>query len=149
MLEAHLSSASSRKNKKKPRFVLHKHWATHLHWDFRLEKDGFLKSWAIPKGLPDRPGIRRLAIQVEDHELDYIDFQGTISKGYGAGKVKIADQGNYELIEFTSKKIRLILKGKKYHGCYNLFKINDKQWLINKLRNNKGLKKRLLTIPDN
>lgn len=80
-------------------------------------------------------------IQVEDHELDYINFQDTIFKGYVAGKVKTEDQRNYGLIEFIPKKIRLILKGKKLRGSNNMFKIKDNQWLINKLGINKGLKK--------
>ncbi|MDH5185655.1 MAG: ATP-dependent DNA ligase [candidate division WOR-3 bacterium] len=127
-----MKNQDNHKRKQKSRFVLHKHWATHLHWDFRLEKDGMLKSWAVPKGLPEKSGIRRLAIQVEDHDLDYIDFQGIITEGYGTGKVKIEDNGNYESLEFEKDRIRFFLNGKKFKGGYTLFRMKDSQWLISK-----------------
>lgn len=126
-------TASSRQ---KLRFVLHKHWATHLHWDFRLEKDGVLKSWAVPKGLPNKPGIRRLAIQVEDHELEYINFHGVIPDGYGAGKVAIDDKGTYDWLEFNQNRIKLVLKGKKIRGGFVMYRIKDKQWLISRVPEN-------------
>ncbi len=116
------------------RFVVQEHHARHLHWDFRLEKDGVLKSWAVPKGVPEKKLIKRLAIQVEDHELDYIDFEGEIEEGeYGAGTVKIWDSGTYELESESRKTIVFDLKGKRLTGKYSLVHLKDKQWLLIKL----------------
>lgn len=116
------------------RFVVQEHNASHLHWDFRLEKDGVLKSWAVPKGVPEKKGVKRLAIQVEDHDLDYIDFEGTIPEGeYGAGTVKIWDNGVYELGSETDKRLVFELKGKRLKGDYSLVHLKDKQWLLIKL----------------
>jgi len=120
----------------KSRFVVQEHWATHHHFDFRLEMEGVLKSWAVPKGLPERKGIKRLAVQVEDHPLDYINFQGKIPEGlYGAGTVKIFDKGNYELIDKTRDRISFKLKGKKLKGEYHLIKTKGKnRWLLIKTK---------------
>lgn len=116
------------------RFVVHRHEARQLHYDFRLELDGVLKSWAVPKGVPKEKGIKHLAVQVEDHPVDYIDFQGTIPEGnYGAGTVEIWDCGKYNLIEKTPKAIKFELFGKKLKGNYILFKFKDKNWLIFKM----------------
>jgi len=117
------------------RFVIQEHHSTHLHWDFRIEKKGVLKSWAVPKGLPTERAVKRLAIQVEDHELDYIDFEGTIPEGqYGAGTVRIWDKGTYELESETDKRIVFTLNGKRLHGTYALIHMKANQWLITRLK---------------
>ncbi len=113
------------------RFVVQKHSATHLHYDFRLEMNGVLKSWAVPKEPPTVPNVKRLAIQVEDHELDYIDFTGEIPKGeYGAGTVEIWDKGSYRLKERTAKIIEFTLEGKKLKGDYVLIHTGENKWLF-------------------
>jgi len=125
-------------SRKKLIYVIQKHKATNLHYDFRLEMSGVLKSWAIPKEPPKTKGIKRLAIQVEDHPMDYAKFEGKISEGYGAGIVKIWDKGSYELIEKDKKKIEIKLHGKKLKGKYVLIKTKygnkpKKSWLFMKV----------------
>ncbi len=116
-------------------FVIHEHHASHLHWDLRLEMDGVLKSWAVPKEPPTVKDIKRLAVQVEDHPLEYAAFHGVIPEGnYGAGKVEIWDNGKYELKNKTLGKIEVIFHGKKLKGNYVLIKTHygskpDKSWL--------------------
>lgn len=116
------------------RFVIHKHHASRLHWDFRLELDGVLKSWAVPKEPPAAHGTRRLAVLVDDHNLDYIDFQGEIPQGqYGAGKVEIWDSGTYELLERDSGKLVFVLRGDRLQGDYVLIQMKgrgEKNWLL-------------------
>ena len=113
------------------RFVIQKHKATHLHFDFGLEMDGVLKSWAVPKGLPEMQGIKRLAVSVEDHPLGYIDFEGVIPEGhYGAGVVEVWDKGEYELESREKDKIVFHLTGKKLKGRYALIHTSGKNWLI-------------------
>ncbi|MFQ6134880.1 MAG: DNA polymerase ligase N-terminal domain-containing protein [Nitrososphaerales archaeon] len=124
-----------------PRFVVHEHWASHHHFDFRLEMDGVLKSWAVPKGPPVEPGVKRLAVEVEDHPPDYIDFEGTIpEEEYGAGKVEIWDRGEYTLKERTLRKISFDLKGGRLNGDYGLVLMKTErgrgQWLLFKRRVN-------------
>lgn len=119
------------------RFVVHEHHATHLHWDFRLELDGVLKSWAVPKEPPTQPGIRRLAVEVEDHPLSYIDFQGVIPEGmYGAGTVKIWDKGVYTLESRKPDKLVFELQGEKMRGRYTLIRFSDRpeNWLLFKTK---------------
>jgi len=114
-----------------PRFVVHKHAARTLHYDLRLELDDVLKSWAVPKGPPQMPGVKRLAVAVDDHALDYIDFEGTIPEGqYGAGKVEIWDKGTFDLSKRTEKTISLVFHGKKLEGDYRLIRTKDKNWLM-------------------
>jgi DNA ligase D-like protein (predicted 3'-phosphoesterase) len=126
-----------------PLFVVHKHAAKHLHWDFRLELDGVLKSWAVPKQPPLRAGVKRLAIQVEDHETGYADFEGTIPEGqYGAGKVEIWDKGDYELIEKTDNRIKFVLQGKHLKGEYSLVRFErsgKKHWLLFKSKKSRTI----------
>ena len=121
-----------------PIFVIQKHNASHLHWDFRLEINKVLKSWAIPKQPPKIKGLKRLAIQIEDHPMSYANFEGEIKEGYGKGIVKIWDKGTYKLLEKNSKKIEFKLKGKKLNGKYALIKTNygnkpNKSWLFFKI----------------
>ena len=114
-----------------PRFVIQKHRATHLHYDFRLEMDNVLKSWAVPKEPPTQPGIRRLAVQVEDHELSYIDFEGTIPEGeYGAGTVEIWDKGTYTLKNREDRIIEFTLDGSRLKGSYALINFKENNWLL-------------------
>jgi DNA ligase D-like protein (predicted 3'-phosphoesterase) len=120
------------------RFVLHDHASKHHHFDLRLERDGVLKSWAVPKGLPETTADRRLAIAVEDHDLEYISYSGTIPEGeYGAGTVTIADQGTYETLAWEEDRIEVILHGVRFSGKYVLVrfkKAGEKEWLVMKAR---------------
>ena len=113
------------------RFVVHKHQARHLHYDLRLEMDGVLKSWAVPKGVPLEPGVRRLAVQVEDHPVEYIDFSGRIPEGqYGAGMVEIWDKGEFELVKRLPNHLEFTLRGGKISGDYVLIHTGAKNWLF-------------------
>jgi len=113
-------------------YVIQRHQASHLHWDLRLEMDGVLKSWAVPKEPPTRSGIRRLAVQVEDHPIEYANFEGVIPEGqYGAGVVEIWDKGTYRLIERTPDKIVFEIHGKRLKGKYCLIRFKgEKNWLF-------------------
>jgi bifunctional non-homologous end joining protein LigD len=121
------------------RFVVHEHHASHLHYDFRLEMEGVLRSWAIPKGPSMNPADKRLAVAVDDHPLDYIDFEGTIPEGeYGAGVVKIWDSGTYRLLEEKKDKIVFFLEGKNLKGNFALIRLKKgakgNEWLLIKER---------------
>lgn len=116
------------------RFVVQEHHASHLHYDFRLEMDGVLKSWAVPKGPPEVAGVKRLAVAVEDHPVGYIDFEGEIPEGqYGAGTVKIWDKGKFVLRSREPRAIKFELLGKKLKGDYALVNFKEKNWLLYKL----------------
>ena len=135
-------------------FVVQKHAATNLHYDFRLEMEGLLRSWVIPKGPTLNPGDKRLALMVEDHPYEYKDFEGTIAEGnYGAGNVIIWDRGTYYAVETQDYKssenelveglknghINFILKGEKLKGEFSLIKLKGKlknAWLIIKKNDN-------------
>jgi len=119
------------------RFVVHEHHASRLHFDFRLELEGVLKSWAVPKGPSMNPADKRLAVEVEDHALEYIDFEGIIAQGnYGAGTVVIWDEGGFELLEASEKKISFLLRGRILRGGFTLSKLKprskgrSKDWLL-------------------
>lgn len=114
-------------------FVIQKHEATHLHYDFRLEIDGALKSWAIPKIPPTENGVKRLAVYTEDHPLEYANFEGIIPEGnYGAGKVEIWDKGTFILLEKEKDKIVIEIEGNKLKGKYCLIRLKgqEKNWLF-------------------
>lgn len=123
-----------------PLFVVHEHHATHLHWDFRLEFAGVLKSWAVPKGPSMNPADKRLAIQVEDHDLDYGRFEGIIPEGqYGAGEVIVWDKGTYEPIGDIGEGLRkghiaFVLNGSRLIGEFALVRFQKgakgNEWLI-------------------
>ena len=117
-----------------PRFVLHEHSAKHHHFDLRFEQGGVLVSWAVPKGLPEKSGERRLAIAVDDHNVEYLGFEGTIPEGqYGAGEVKVSDTGTFVPLEWTDDRIEVILHGREYQGKYNLIRFRnggENAWLI-------------------
>lgn len=120
------------KKSKKPIYVIQEHHASHLHWDLRLEFDGVLKSWAVPKEPSKDPKVRRLAVQVEDHPIDYAKFEGTIPEGeYGAGSVKIWDKGTFETESRKTNKIIFKINGKRLKGNYVLVKFRPpKNWLF-------------------
>src|SRR5205814_8450755 len=111
------------------RFVIQKHAASHLHYDFRLEMHDTLKSWAVPKGPPYKKGEKRLAMPTEDHPLEYLDFEGVIPKGqYGGGTVMVWDIGTYELVDRSYWKggLEILLKGKKLTGHWTLRRARGK-----------------------
>jgi len=113
-------------------YVIQKHAATRLHFDLRLELDGVLRSWAIPKDPPTSLGVKRLAVQVEDHPIEYASFEGTIPKGeYGAGTVEIWDKGTYKLIDRKENKLIVEIDGAKLTDGYVLVRFKDeKNWLF-------------------
>jgi bifunctional non-homologous end joining protein LigD len=112
-------------------FVIQKHRATRLHYDVRLEKDGAMPSWAVPRGLPIERGDRRLAVRTEDHPLEYASFEGTIPQGhYGAGEVRIFDAGTYDRVEWTDSKVSFRLHGRRYPGLEYHFVKTRTDWLV-------------------
>jgi len=141
--------SSDKKSSKQPQFVIQKHDASSLHYDFRIEADGVLKSWAVPKGPSTDPSEKRLAIPTEDHPIDYADFEGTIPEDeYGGGTVLIWDRGDYENITEKDGEIQPIKKaldaghvlialhGEKLKGGYALHRTgngDDARWLLIKM----------------
>jgi bifunctional non-homologous end joining protein LigD len=117
-----------------PRFVVQEHHARRLHWDLRLERDGVLCSWAVPKGIPTRPRPNHLAVRTEDHPLEYLTFEGVIPKGqYGAGTMTVWDSGTYDLEKWTDREVMLTFHGRRVRGRYVLFHTRENQWMIHRM----------------
>jgi bifunctional non-homologous end joining protein LigD len=118
----------------RPRFVIQQHDATRLHWDLRLEHDGVLVSWALPRGLPWTPAQNHLAVHTEDHPLEYLDFSGHIPEGsYGGGDMTIWDRGWYEVHEFGDTKVNVTLHGERANGRHALFRTRGRDWMIHRM----------------
>ena len=116
------------------RFVVQEHHARSLHWDLRLERDGVLVSWAVPKGIPADPERNNLAVRTEDHPLEYLEFQGEIPEGqYGAGTMRIWDRGTYETHKFRDDEVMVTLHGERVHGRYVLFRTRGNDWMIHRM----------------
>lgn len=150
--ETNEPSGKKGKGKNEKIFVVQKHQASNLHYDFRLVIDGVLKSWAIPKGPSMNPKEKRLAIQTEDHPIDYQDFEGVIPEGqYGAGKVIVWDKGEYKYKNDDNVKdikeglekgeIKIELRGEKLKGVFVMVKMKGKQWLLIKKKDKYSKKK--------
>lgn len=130
------------KGSKEPIFVVQRHNARTLHYDFRLEINGVLKSWAVPKGVPKKVGEKRLAVLTENHPLAYANFEGRIPEGeYGAGTVKISEKGVFENMKskkmstcFREGRIEVWLKGRKFDAPFALVHFKEKNWLLIRLR---------------
>jgi bifunctional non-homologous end joining protein LigD len=125
------------------RFVVQEHHASHLHYDFRLERDGVLVSWAIPKGPSMNPSEKHLAVRVEDHDLAYGDYEGVIPEGdYGAGAVVIWDRGSYDPITWNDDLIEFALRGRKLRGGFALVRLKKgkgNEWLLIKKKDEHAL----------
>lgn len=118
------------------RFVVHEHHARRLHWDLRLEHDGALASWAVPNGIPEDPKRNRKAVHVEDHPLDYLDFEGTIPAGsYGAGEIGIWDRGTYDCEKWEDEEVIVVFHGERLRGRYALFHAGtaERDWMIHRM----------------
>jgi bifunctional non-homologous end joining protein LigD len=117
-----------------PRFVVQQHHARRLHWDLRLEHDGVLASWAVPRGIPPSPERNHLAVRTEDHPLEYLEFHGEIPAGqYGAGTMKIWDRGTYEEHKFRDDEVMVTLHGERVRGRYVLFRTKGDDWMIHRM----------------
>jgi len=115
-------------------FVVHRHHATRLHYDLRLEQGGVLKSWAVPKGLPPRPGLLRLAVKVEDHPLDYVHFEGAIPKGeYGGGMMWKFAQGRYQITKEKKEGFYFRLQSRELNAEYRIHRAKENQWLLERV----------------
>ncbi|MFC7719334.1 DNA polymerase ligase N-terminal domain-containing protein [Nonomuraea recticatena] len=115
-------------------FVIQEHHARSLHWDLRLERDGVLASWAIPKGLPEDPAINHLAVHTEDHPMEYATFEGEIPRGeYGGGAMTIWDRGTYETEKWSDREVKVVLHGERAQGRFVLFQTRGKNWMIHRM----------------
>ena len=131
-------AAAPRTEQGAPRFVVQEHHARSLHWDLRLERDGVLASWAVPKGIPMRPKPNHLAVRTEDHPLEYLDFHGDIPTGqYGAGSMTVWDSGTYETEKWSDREVMVVLHGGRVQGKYVLFRTDKepggKQWMLHRM----------------
>ena len=116
------------------RFVVQEHHARALHWDFRVERGGVLVSWAVPKGIPQDTKRNHLAVQTEDHPLEYLDFEGTIAAGeYGGGNVSIWDRGTYQLEEWSDREVKVVLNGHRTQGRFALIHTGGKNWIMHRM----------------
>jgi bifunctional non-homologous end joining protein LigD len=116
------------------RFVIQQHDATRLHWDLRLEHNGVLASWALPRGVPWTPKVNRLAVHTEDHPLEYLDFEGDIPDGsYGAGNMFVWDRGTYEIEKWEDRKRTVVLHGARVEGRHALFATRGRDWMIHRM----------------
>jgi bifunctional non-homologous end joining protein LigD len=123
-----------KKAAKATRFVIQEHHARRLHWDLRLEHDGTLVSFALPRGVPQDPKQNRLAVHTEDHPLEYLEFEGDIPKGsYGAGKMRIWDRGTYDAEKFRDDEVILTFEGDRVKGKYALFQTKGDNWMIHRM----------------
>ncbi len=140
-----------KKKEKAPIYVIQKHHASRLHYDLRLAVGGVLKSWAVPKGIPKKIGVKHLAIQTEDHPMEYASFEGIIPEGeYGAGKVLIWDAGIFHNLKRNKQgkpislstsikngQVEVWFEGDKLNGPYALIHFKEKNWLLLKMKKNK------------
>jgi bifunctional non-homologous end joining protein LigD len=127
-------SKRSRARAAAPRFVVQEHHARSLHWDLRLERDGVLVSWAVPKGIPPDPTRNHLAVQTEDHPMEYLTFAGEIPKGeYGGGSMHLWDTGVYETHKWSEREVMITLHGERVEGRYVLFRTRGDQWMIHRM----------------
>jgi bifunctional non-homologous end joining protein LigD len=116
------------------RFVVQEHHARRLHWDLRLEREGVLASWAVPRGIPRDPATNHLAVRTEDHPLEYLDFHGEIPAGqYGAGTMAIWDRGTYETHKFREDEVMITFHGERVRGRYVLFRTRGDDWMIHRM----------------
>src|SRR3954464_10150899 len=120
------------------RFVVQEHHARAMHWDLRLERDGVLASWAVPKGIPMRTKPNHLAVRTEDHPMEYLDFAGDIPQGeYGAGSMGVWDTGTYDVEKWSDREVMAVFHGSRMRGRYVLFRTSKesggKQWMIHRM----------------